>query len=225
MDGSLSMSFQVVHKFEIRGNSFLFLGVKGNLDVGFILDGSGSINKASVYNWDRLRWFIVNVISVLPELGTRVGVVVFGQTADVRIKLNEYHERYLLINAVRSLHYPDGHTNTSGGLYVARTQLFDERNGDRPNASNLAVLITDGVSNVDKEKTIPFAQDLHIEGIRMICIGIINGTGEDEIRAISSPPHLKDIDYFIRKDFYFPEQFISLVEERIKGEYNCPAKQ
>ena len=195
---------------------FVSLGSNGDLDVGFILDGSGSINDAGANNWNRLLYFISDVITQLPEQGTQVGVVVFSETAELKIRLNEYHDQDMLLDAVKQLTYPGSHTNTAGGLYVARSQLFHEYCGDRVNASNVAVLITDGVSTINPENTIPNAQALHRDGVRVICVGIGGNISKDEIKAISSPPHEKDKDYFIRKTFDFPESFVTKLVESIK---------
>ena len=184
--------------------------------MGFILDGSGSINDADPNNWSKLLFFIGDIISQLPEQGTQVGVVVFSRIAELRIRLNDYHNREMLLHAVRQLSYPRSDTYTAGGLSVARTHLFYEHYGDRDNASNVAVLITDGESTIDTENTIPNAQGLHRDGIRVICVGIGDGISEEEIRAISSPPHEKDVDYFLRKTFYFPESFVTTLVESIK---------
>ena len=194
---------------------FFSLGSNGDLDVGFILDGSESINYIDKSNWGRLLYFIHDMSLLLPIHSTQIGVVVFSKTAELRIKLDDYEYNSFRHNVLR-LEYPESKTNTSGGLYVARTQLFNELNGDRPNAPNVAVLITDGESTEDTEMTIPYAEDLHRDGIRVICVGIGNRISEEEIRAISSPPHEKDVDYFTRKTFYFHEPFKRTMAESIK---------
>ena len=142
-------------------------------------------------------------------------MVVFGDRADLEIKLDDFHEHYYLTDAVKKLHYPGFDTFTAGGLHVARTHMFTKHNGDRVNASNVAVLITGGVSTIDQNETIPNAQDLHRDGTRVICIGIGDGISEDELSAISSPPHKKDQDYFIRSDFSSLTEFTSILVERI----------
>ena len=195
---------------------FGFLGSNGDLDVGFILDGSGSINDADPDNWHRLLDFIGKVVRQLPEQGTQVGVVVFSLIAEFRIKLDTYHEHEELIHAINQLHYPGSGTNMPEGLYVARTQLFNERNGDRADAPNVAVLIIDEESIDDTIKTIPYAEELHRDGIRVICVGIGNELNEAEIRAISSPPHKKDKDYFILESFFSLHGFTSTLAENIK---------
>ena len=156
------------------------------------------------------------MISQLPKQGTQVGVVVFSNTAELRIRLDKYHDQDMLLDAVQKLTYPGFKTDTSAGLHVARTQLFNERYGHRVNASNVAVLITDGVSTIDTSNTIPNARALHKDGVRVICVGIGDNISKDEIKAISSPPHEKDVDYFIRKTFDFPESFISILVESIE---------
>ena len=155
------------------------------------------------------------MISQLPEQGTQVGVVVFSSMAELGFKLGTYHGHKELRHAVDGLHYPGTDTNTSQGLYVARTQLFNERNGDRANAPNVAVLITDGESIDNTVDTIPYAEELHADDIRVICIGIDTELNEAEIRAISSPPHEKDKDYFILESFFSLHDFTSTLVESI----------
>ena len=41
---------------------------------------------------------------------------------------------------------------------------FNEMNGDRPNASNSAVFITDGFTNVDALLTSTYAKEAHEQG-------------------------------------------------------------
>jgi len=59
----------------------------------------------------------------------------------------------------------DANTNTSGGLYVMMTQLFNVANGDRPSVPNIAIVITDGLSTYDHNLTIPYAQEAKRRGI------------------------------------------------------------
>ena len=205
------ISYYMIFRFP-----FFFLDVNCDLDVGFILDGSGSVNDADQGNWQRLLQFIVEVIKQLPEQGTQVGVVVFSTEAELRIRLNQHHGRVSLINAIKSLYYPNKKTNIADGLHIARTQLFIEQNGDRKNIPNVAVLITDGDSSIDNENTIPNARALHRDGIKIICIGVSNAISEDEIRAISSPPHIKNENYFIENGFYSLPYLTDTLVEIIK---------
>ena len=44
--------------------------------------------------------------------------------------------------------------------------------GDRPDALNIAIVITDGESTIDKERTIPEAEAARAAGITVFAIGI-----------------------------------------------------
>ena len=156
------------------------------------------------------------MISQLPEQSTQVGVVVFSTTAELKIKLNEHHSHDSLIDAIHNLPYPNQDTNIGHGLHVAHTELFNEHNGDRKNVPNLAVLITDGESKIDKENTIWNAEAVRRDGIQIICVGISGAINEDEIRAISSPPHTKGVNYFLRSRFDSLQDLTDTLVERIK---------
>jgi len=45
-----------------------------------------------------------------------------------------------------SASYPGLNTNTSGAIYIMRTQMFTAVHGDRASVPNICILITDGES-------------------------------------------------------------------------------
>lgn len=55
---------------------------------------------------------------------------------------------------------------------LMREQMFTVANGDRAAAPDIAIVVTDGESNIDRQYTIPYAQQAHREGIHMFAIGI-----------------------------------------------------
>jgi collagen type VI alpha len=154
-------------------------------DVIFILDSSGSIK---IENWKFVLNFVNEAIKrmdVSPR-ATRVGLVTFGNRAHIIFNLNNFttsDEMYPIVSAARFL---DENTNTSGGLYAARSIMFTEENGDRPKAPNMAIVITDGESTYDHNKTIPYAQEAKNEGILMISIGVGDKVSKDELEGIAS---------------------------------------
>lgn len=50
--------------------------------------------------------------------------------------------------------------------------MFTPAFGDRPDADNVAILVTDGDSNINYRDTSPAAQDLRDSGAKVIGIGI-----------------------------------------------------
>ena len=84
-----------------------------------------------------------------------------------------------------------------------RTVQFSAANGDRPSVRDVAIVITDGESTVDKDYTVPEAMMAHNRGIHVIAIGITDKINEMELRAISSQPQLINETYFMTTDFTY----------------------
>ena len=177
-----------------------------DVDIGFIIDGSGSIRDAnpsdgSFDNWDLLLNFVASIIDRLPRSGTQVGAVLFSDRGELLFRFNQYPNLEDARDAILRTRYPGANTNTSGGLYIARSQLFNVNNGDRPNAPNLAIIITDGKSTFDNDRTIPIAEDLKRDAVQIVSVGVTNSVDENELRGLSSVPQVRDRNYFTSPDF------------------------
>ncbi|ELU05673.1 hypothetical protein CAPTEDRAFT_217523 [Capitella teleta] len=163
---------------------------KQQADIAFVVDSSGSIKDGDPNNWDRIKTFIRNIVEKL-DIGedmTRIGAVVFSNIGKVEFNLNKYYDKNSVVNAILDMQYGGGNTNTSGGIYMMLTEIFVEDNGDRPNVPDTAIVITDGVSTRDSDKTIPYAIQAKDRGIRMLAVGIGAEINEDELEGIASPP-------------------------------------
>ena len=213
IDVLYSFLFDYLYILTIMLSSVHFAVCEADVDIGFLIDGSGSIRDAnpadrSFDNWNLLLQFVANVIDRLPRSGTRVGAVLFSDRGELLFRLNQYSDLADARDAILRTRYPGANTNTSGGLYVARSQLFNVNNGDRPNVPNLLIAITDGKSTFDSERTIPIAEDLRRDGVQIVAVGITNSVDENELRGISSRPQLRDRDYFTSPDFQQLENII-----------------
>ena len=178
------------------------------MDVVFIIDGSGSIRDAnpadgSFDNWNLLLTFVANIVDNLPvsAAGTHVAAVVFSDMGQMLFPLSRYTDHAAVRPAILNTAYPGRNTNTSGGLYIARSQVFTPQNGDRPEIPNVAIVLTDGKSTFDRRKTVPFAEDLQKDGVEVITIGITNSIDEVELKAMSSFPQQERRNYFTSASF------------------------
>lgn len=142
---------------------------------------------------------VINRLSVGRQV--RVGAVIFSDRGQLLFRLDEYTDSASASAAILATPYPGANTNTSGGLYVARTQLFNTNNGDRAGVPNVAIVITDGKSTFDNDKTIPFAEELRRDGVTVIALGITASVDDEELKAISSPPQRLGENYFTSADF------------------------
>ena len=177
-------------------------------DFAFILDGSGSIRDmnpadGSYDNWVLLLKFVANIVKHFSEShdNNRFAVVVFSNKGSMVFGLNKYDDTQSLVDAILSVDYPGANTNTSGGIFVARSQVFNIQNGDRPDIQNIAIIVTDGKSTFDSQKTIPYAQELQKDGVQVFSVGITKEVDEAELRGMSSQPQARNQNYFTSADF------------------------
>ena len=171
----------------------LILGVCAKeADIVFVLDMSSSIEAAGQGNWNQMLTFVVNIVNKLSisEQGVHVGVVTFSDDSNIEFLLDAYYDKNALTAAILGILYKGGNTNTSSGLRRMQNNVFDPTNqglrGDRLDVQNLAIVITDGGSNVNKEDTIPSADRAKADGIKIVAVGITRSVNETELRGISS---------------------------------------
>ena len=177
-------------------------------DIVFVVDSSGSIrdnnpNDESYDNWALMLQFMQNIVDQLSigEDETRVGMVRFSNFGDSIFYLNSYYNKEALKDAIGAIAYDGGNTNTSGGLRVMMEEQFIAANGDRADAENIGIVITDGVSTMDTQRTIPDAEAARDAGIKLYAVGITNNINVVELQGISSLPQRADENYFTSSDF------------------------
>ena len=117
----------------------------------------------------------------------RVGVIIYSTEDHVQFNLNTYRNKVALFEAIDYIPYRYGSTNTADALNTMRTQMYTAANGDRPGVPNVAIVITDGVSNINSRRTIPEAEQARAEGIHIYAIGI-GLTDTTELDGIASQP-------------------------------------
>jgi len=123
------------------------------LDVGLIIDGSGSVGKA---NFDKGLTFFADLVShlaVSPQ-GTHVGAIVYESSAYLKfnLKKSEYHTLSKLKDAIKAFKYTGGGTRTDRALEMAANKIFSADGGDRGDASNVLIIITDGKTHSGSKK-------------------------------------------------------------------------
>jgi len=97
-----------------------------------------------------------------------------GNKATLRFNLKDYSTKAEVLSAVDSLKYLGENTNTTGGLKVARLEVFGENYEERPNVERIIVLITDGVPTYDADKLNDEVAAVKRKGIRIVGLGVTN---------------------------------------------------
>ena len=148
-----------------------------------MVDSSGSINERDPRNYDRVKSFLKGIVDGL-NIGqddSRVALVLFGNKGQLEFNLGTYYDSNAIKSAIDRMPYREQNTNTSGGLYIMMSEVFNytsndvggvSLSGDRGNVENRAIVITDGVSTRDASKTTPYAEEAHRKGIEIVAVGV-----------------------------------------------------
>ncbi|XP_063427264.1 collagen alpha-1(XII) chain-like [Mytilus trossulus] len=158
------------------------------VDLAFLVDSSGSVGSA---NFVKVKNFVASSLNrfIIGNRDTLASVATFSSTPHEEVKLNSFHDKLSLINAINGIRYISGGTNTGQALKFVGSNIFQPSSGDRIDARNVLVVITDGRSN-NHLATIAEANHLKHNNILIIAVGIGSGISKSELAAIASRPSL-----------------------------------
>jgi collagen type VI alpha len=167
-------------------------GCSGRVDIAFVLDASGSIRN------ERFPKVIDTVISIVEELqvsldDTRIAAVSYSDSYAPQFNLNTYSTKQDVQLALRRIPFIGNRTNTASGLQYMKDQIFTAANGDRPDAKNFAIILSDGNSNINQPNTIPTAVQCRNQDITMIAFAVGTDVNLFELRNIASEPYTNTI--------------------------------
>ena len=122
---------------------------------------------------------------------TRVAAIVFSDDVNFAFPLNEYGNLAELQGAISSLAYMGAATNTGEAFRVAGSRCFSDASGDRSDADNMVIIVTDGNPYPDDSRTpaLAEARRLRDDGVEILAVGIMGmyrSLDEDFLRGISS---------------------------------------
>ncbi|CAH1789268.1 unnamed protein product [Owenia fusiformis] len=186
-------------------------------DVIFAIDTSGSI---AVRDFRKILTFVGKVSKQL-QVGqnARIGLVTFSSTAKVEFHLNEHMDVRSVLSSLDKVKYRYGATNTQAALKMMQNDMFTTDNGDRA-APNVVILVTDGISTVEQENTLPNAESLKLTGAHIFVIGVGSFVDVDELSGIASSP--SESNMILVTDFDALDTVVMTVAEPIcTGQNSC----
>jgi len=151
------------------------------VDVGFILDSSGSL-RDDYQNEKNFLKEIAGAFGVSDD-GSRSAVVTFSYYSEHSIKFKDHKDISSFNAAVDAIPLMGSTTRIDRALRQTQDEMFTEENGARPGIPKLLILLTDGTQSIDKNTEDPadIAVELRAVGINMIVVGIGPGTNETEL--------------------------------------------
>lgn len=185
------------------------------MDLVFIIDSSTSVGQGNFqiildFIKDFLKNFDIDSGSV------RVGILSYSTAVHDHFYLNAFQTSEDMFNAIDKIPWIYGSTNTADAIRDMRRKYFTYRNGDRPDARNIAFILTDGVSNMNTDRLQTEAITAREDGIHIYAIGV-GLSDETELRQIASQPDSENI--FVVKNF----DELRDLDERIFT-FMCPCK-
>ena len=176
----------------------------------FVLDTSGSIG---INNFQAVREFVASVSMVLNVSSTRsqVAVILYSSNALIHFNLTMHSDATALNDAIQSIPYLGGGTNTAGALNLLQSSYFDGSLGIRDGYEHYAIVFTDGQS-ADTNATIDAANSLHSStDFQVYSVGVI-GAQNVELIAIAT----KNSNVFSASSFTVFQQFSNSIIQDIK---------
>ena len=170
----------------------LATGCTKQMDIAFILDLSGSVDTI----YDLSVSFISEVVNGLPfQMGrVRVALISFSDNAKVEFYLNKYQSKQEVLNAL-SFRAAGGKTNTQQAINKAYNDVFSSGRGDRSGVQNIAIVVTDGKSNVNSVNTRTEADNARKRNVEMYVAAVTTRANKGEVNAIASDPDSTHVVY------------------------------
>ncbi|CAN0001303.1 unnamed protein product [Lampetra planeri] len=178
---------------------------KARGDIVFLIDGSTSIG---LENFALVRQFLHRIASSFPTIGpdtTQVAVVQYSTDPRKEFMLNEYRDRELLLQAIRSLPYMGGNTRTGRAIEFALSTIFLRDAGMRADTPNLLIVVTDGRS---QDNVSAPAWHARAAGVRVYAVGV-GSSDPAELRIITGEPEAGPLPGR-RRSVYFADSFEDL---------------
>lgn len=154
------------------------------MDVGFLLDSSGSLKR----DYAKEKKFL----NALAETfgvgkGSRGGVITFSYFVEHTFKLSDHSNIASFKRAVTNIKFMGSTTNIDRALRLSQRKMFKPENGGRANVPDILILLTDGTQSKHRnmENPVKVANELRKSGVTIIAVGIGPGTKKEELIDIS----------------------------------------
>ena len=174
------------------------------IDLGFVVDTSGSISKKQ---YELEKTFIKRIVEKagLSYKYGHAGIILFSSNSYVAIKFSDFYNNKDFNKAVDNLKAEGSITRIDKGLKVAYDKLYVSSAGARNTAAKILFLVTDGQQTVRKDFVPPkfAAVPLRAAGIKIIGIGIGAGANRKELETIVGN----------KEDVFLAHNFRDLVSE------------
>ena len=159
-----------------------FPACRAQLDLGFLIDGSGSIESSGKGNFGRCINFIKSLVASfkISNSYTRVGVILYSSRSRLIFGFGRHSTLDKVLRAIDRIRYPNGGTNTGYALSYARKYLFRRK---RSRSKQVLIVMTDGKS---RDRLSRPARRLKRQGIVIYSLGVGKRYNFKQLRQMAS---------------------------------------
>ena len=163
------------------------------MDIGFIVDSSGSVKKY----YEEEKFFVQRIAArfKIIEKGTHGGVILFSSHGFIKtmIRFMDYLTTDSFNEAVGNLPFYGYMTRIDKALELAHKELFSAEGKARPNVKKLLFLITDGKQNPNNIGGVPLdpaaeAEKLHLGKVQIYAVAVGSKVNLTELQLITKDP-------------------------------------
>ncbi|XP_076149328.1 collagen alpha-1(XXI) chain [Alosa pseudoharengus] len=187
-------------------------------DLVYIIDGSSSVG---VPDFEKAKRWIMDITSGFDVSfhHTQVAVVQYSDTPRLEISLGQQQTSEDLLNAISSISYLGGKTQTGRAIKFATDHVFSSHNRTLPARNRIAVVLTDGRSQDD---VVDAAVEAKAQNIALFAVGVGNEITNSELVSMANEPPSTYVLY--TEDYTSIGNIKDVMEQKLCEESVCPMR-
>uniref|UniRef100_A0A3Q3W009 VWFA domain-containing protein n=1 Tax=Mola mola TaxID=94237 RepID=A0A3Q3W009_MOLML len=183
----------------------------------YIVDGSWSVG---FFDFDTAKQWLINITSQfdISSHYTQVSVIQYSNTPRLEFPLGKHQDGAELIQAIRTINYLGGNTQTGRAIKFAVDHVFSSSQRANQVKNRIAVVVTDGKSQDDVDASM----EARAQGITVFAVGVGSEITAAELVSIANKPSSTYVLY--AKDYTTIDRIRDSMEQRLCEESVCPTR-
>nr|XP_029133786.1 collagen alpha-1(XXI) chain-like [Labrus bergylta] len=187
-------------------------------DLVYIVDGSWSVGSA---DFETAKQWLINITSQfdISSYYTQVAVIQYSDTPRLEIPLGLHQSGAELIQAIQSITYLGGNTQTGRAIRFAVDHVFSSSQRASQVKHRIAVVVTDGKSQDD---VVDISMEARAQGITIFAVGVGSEITTSELITIANKPSSAYVLY--AEDYTTIDRIRDSMEQKLCEESVCPTR-
>ncbi|KAF0028346.1 hypothetical protein F2P81_019433 [Scophthalmus maximus] len=187
-------------------------------DLVYIVDGSWSVGFP---DFETAKQWLINITSLfdISSHYTQVAVIQYSDTPRLEIPLGGHQGGAELIQAIQSIAYLGGNTQTGRAIKFAVDHVFSSSQRANQVKNRIAVVVTDGKSQDD---VVDASVEARAQGITLFAVGVGSEITTSELVSIANKPSSTYVLY--AEDYTTIDRIRDSMEQKLCEESVCPTR-